>query len=737
MDAATETLREEDEVAGLVDGANRTEPEDEEGRDKPKRRSRKRATTSRRDVPPPSGPPLRGESDDAGDGMGELPEFDPSDRADPEENIKTLEGLCSKYRLGVDPDFYIQILRSMPKYYPGTTVKADGFLEDVRDAITKQYIASRHGGGKYVCVVYGPAQTGGNRFYSRCVVDVPGEMLTGAVQKEGQMGVVQGGVQVLGSSVGDSSPSVVNKALDMFGSAQERSASRIEHLEAKILDRAGGDQSVLDLVRDVTSQQTALLERGHERELQIAQQRLEDERSQRNDLLRRLDTLEHSRGRNESQDFERISALVGKTSDSQERILQHTLERHNEALEAMRRGHEDQIRSMRESHEAEKRTMRENHERDIAANENRWVAKVERENQLLLQEREERRRDREQHEQRVRDREDALRHQHQAAEDLIKAQWESRVLTVETSHQVRIDAMEERIAQLKADLADAKAQVANQGDAFQQIEKARALVDMGRELVNSGGSGSGSEKEGIVEQIVGGIAQDPGGVIAAISAALNGVGGGGAPQMPPGYVPVQLAPAPGAHPQSVMAGLPRGPRAPTALPSRQGPLDLDDLLDQEEREEERRSRALVEAEDLRRRAQPHTPAPPAAQNHAPPPRQQPPARQAVAPGAPQPHPLPSSQLPPLAPQWAILVASSIDKALDDGEEPEEFAERILERVPQQGVVALLERGPEVVLQSVRQHAPNSQALSPAGVRFTMDAFRALLALLELIQRHPR
>ncbi|HEY5657923.1 MAG TPA: hypothetical protein VIY27_09055 [Myxococcota bacterium] len=717
MEGATTTASTPaDEAAELVNEANASEPEA-----KPKRKRAKRASRSSRAASPPAPREQHTESDAVSSDELGYPEFDPSERPEPEENVKTLEGLCAKHNLGRDPDFYVQISRLHPKLYPGTAIKADGYLEKVSEPIGKDYIKQRYGGGKYVCMIYGPTARGGSVCYARCVVDIPGEMdtsvLTDKLRKEQHMGVVQQGVGAFGAAAPAEAPSVATKAMEILSSLNERSHSRVDALEAKILDKSKGDTDMLGIVRDLAETQTAraigMMEKSNERERFLAEQRLEDERAQRLELTRRLDTIERGAQRSGYEDVERINSLVGKTSESQERILQHTIDRHGEELKSIRESHEQAMRSMRESFEAEKRTMRENHARDIEANDRRWESKIERAERDIERARDERTRDREHAEQRLKDREESWRIQSEQSKSLIETSWQARLHALESSYEVRVNGYEERLAQIRADLAEAKGQVASQGDPFQQIEKARALVDMGKELV--GGSGGGEPKDqSLTDQIIGAVASDPAGILNALGNAIGGRGGAPPGAPPGGLVPIALAPGQGA-PGGVMApALPAASRAPAPPPS--GPYDLDALLEEDEYNEEQQARAYVRQEMEQRRSPPRPePQPRVA---PPPPPQRQPARQPPAqqqPGA------------PLEPQYAILVAKLIDGALDRGDEPEEFAAEVLKKVPQAGVVALLQRGPQVVLQSVQQHVPTSQALSPAGVRFTVETFNHLLA----------
>ncbi len=690
-----------------------------------KKRARKKASTRRKPKPPPSpeefdesGTPERLKVFDSEETA--VPSFDPSERAEPEENLKTLAGLCAKYRLGVDPDFYIQISRVHPRFYPGTTIKADGFLEQVTDAVTKPFIQQRFGGGKYVCVVFGPNVKGGNRFYSRCVVDIPGEMntqaLTGKLKEQQMGGVVQGGVQTIGG-VATESPAVAVKALDMISTMHEQSGSRVASLEKQVLERSQGDTGMLDLVRSMASEQSEQLAKVHEREMQAAQARITDERDARSALERRLEAVEGDRGRSGMQDMERIDALMGKTSESQQKVLQHTIDRHAEELRHIRENHGQTLGQMRAAFEAEKSTLRDNAAREMEANDRRWQAKIDRSDGMLQNEREERRRDRELAEQRLKDREDALRIQAEQTRELIETQWRSRVTTIETSNDVRLSSFEDRIATLKADLAEAKGQVASQGDAFQQIDKARALLDMGRDLV---GSNATPEKEqSLTDQMVGAVFQDPAGLLTAVG---NALGRGGAPGgAPPGFVPVQFAPASAVAPTAGHPGQPHRPRVMTPGPTQ--PHDLDDLLDQEEAQEEQR----MQMEERREARRGFIPTPRRQPQAQPQPEAQAPLPQTV------PQPVPVAQAEPLGSAHAIMVSTYIDKALDDGEEPDVFAEKLIRGLPQNATLALMQRGPDVVLQSVQQHAPNSQALSPAGIRFTQATFRHMMSIIQRAQ----
>lgn len=569
----------QEEVADVVD----------EAKGKPKRKTARKtsARKSRAKAKPADPVPPSPEDIDATSTI--LPSFDPSERPSPEENVKSVEGLCAKYRVGEDLEMTVQVHRVWPQFYPDGVTKATGYLEESPQGITSGYVKEKYGGGKYTVLVYGPsASGGGRRVYGRTTLDIPGPMNADALnrrarEEQQQMGMV-GQVQTHGQLPPAESPGVATKAMELVGSMNERSQRRIEALERQVVERTKGDDSVLHLVREMADTQSrtaiAAIERSAQQAAQTSRAQLEAEREARAALERRLDMIERDGRRSSNEDIQRFNTVLGQSTESAERIQQNMIDRHNEALRSQRESHEQTVRSMRDAHEAEKRVLNENRERDIQANDARWQAKLDRLDDQIKRLEEDRRRDRDEYDRRMRDREDSLRSQHESEKKLIETTWKSRLTTMEAAQAARVEGLEERISMLRDELAQAKSQVAAQGDAFAQIEKARSLLDMGRELVGTSGGGESKGDESTMDKILGVVAQDPGGILGAL------LGGGGAPQgAPPGMVPVQLQP----NPQMMQMGMGAAPQPPGLPPPPQprvmapvGPQNLDQLLDDEE-----------------------------------------------------------------------------------------------------------------------------------------------------------
>lgn len=75
-----------------------------------------------------------------------------------------------------------------------------------------------------------------------------------------------------------------------------------------------------------------------------------------------------------------------------------------------------------------------------------------------------------------------------------------------------------------------------------------------------------------------------------------------------------------------------------------------------------------------------------------------------------------------------MIGGFITKALDDGDDPDEFARAIFTHLSPQQIAALFNLGPDNVLALIAQHAPKSQALSPAGQRYTHEVFQEMLEI---------
>ncbi len=671
-----------------------------------------------------------------------MPTFDASERAAPEENIRTIEQLCGKYRVGEDIDMTVQIHRMWPQFYSDGRTKATGYLEESPSPITTGYIASTFGGGKYACMVYGPATTGnGRRVYARCTVEIPGKMNENAlnrIAREEQMGTV-GTVQQHGPAAPIEAPAVATKAMEIMGSMQERTQQRMEALEQQVLSKTDGDNTVLHLVREMadTQAKTALeaMERSAEREREAADRAIGAEREARRELAARLEALERDSRRSSNDDVQRFNTVLGQSTESAERIQSNMIERHNEALRAARESHEQTVRAMREAHEAEKRTLNENRERDLQAADQRWQSKIDRLEDQIKRLEEDRRRDRDEYDRRMREREDNMRARQEDEKKLIDTTWQARLNTAEAAHESRIQGLEERLGLLREELQTAKGQVAMQGDAFAQIEKARSLIDLSRDV--GGGSSSGESKdETTLDKILGVVGSDFTGVLNAL---LNGGAGAGAP---PGMVPVQFAP--GAPQHAMMGqmgagapmapGLPQPPR-PNVMAGPPQPVDLNRVLDDEDWEEEENLRAREEHERRQRRRSV------ARTTQQPAPAQAPRPVPAPPHAGPQPAGPTQAQIAQaqqqaaqnLQPMEIVMVGNFIQRALDHGDDPDEFAMQIFEHLNPQQIGTLLTLGPDNVLKLIQQHSADSQALSPAGQRLTHDTFHEMLNIARQAQ----
>ena len=114
-------------------------------------------------------------ADDDDDGSDGLPPASRARKPKPDAGQKDdIWSWYDKFKIGVDPDMDIQIVRVYPKIFPNGVV-AEGLLDTCPTPIDQEYIARTFGGGRYEIYAMGPGKNGhGRRRYSKYTLSIPG-----------------------------------------------------------------------------------------------------------------------------------------------------------------------------------------------------------------------------------------------------------------------------------------------------------------------------------------------------------------------------------------------------------------------------------------------------------------------------------------------------------------------------------------------------------------------------------
>lgn len=641
----------------------------------------------------------------------------------PEENVRTLDDLMAKYRLGIDHDFYVEVHRVWPKIFPGGT-PAEGLYDTYQQSVTEEFVQTEYGGGKYRAIVKGPRPNGepGMKHYGSYTFNVAGEpnykRVPRAVQAQQARNADQpvvGPVMVSGG-LGDN-PKLVEKAFDVVTGQLDSEREERRRLEDGGKKGHGIDESVFSKIaaaherRADDVQQAAREQIEHERVM--LKERLEEERGRVRLLEDKVSNMQNQPPAPQidiGEQFAKIAGVLKGDGEITNKVLDQVLGKHKEELQAVREAHQREIDAMRAGHTSEMQMLRESHGRMAEAERQQADARVLRVDDQLKSEREERRRDRERWDEQLRDRELQWKDRQQAAIDSANAQAEARYNTMRTSLENRIEFLNGEIDRMRREIEDLRAKDIEVRDPVLQMQKARELADLakgmfGQPVDSSGGIGGNHEEPGfgkLLEKIGGDVPQ----ILDALGRAFNSGGGGGGGVAQPSIVmtpqgPAQvvqtpqgpmLIPMQGSNPQQ----LPRGGGGRS--PQRQVMPDENEIFAEEERRRRRQKQQSTPKRTSRV------------------PEQQVEATQSTP------------DIPPDVEKMAIKeITRLIDESVMGADEVEEFVEKVIKNYPEPILKQVVQYDVGQLLQAIASNPEtrNSAALTPGGQRFVKDAFYQL------------
>jgi hypothetical protein len=193
-----------------------------------------------------------------------------------------------------------------------------------------------------------------------------------------------------------------------------------------------------------------------------------------------------------------------------QRVLDSQSEKHRAETESMRAGQTQLMESMRQMHERDVAAMREAGSREIQAEREAWRHREQRYEDMLRNEREERRRDQEASRERMDERDRQWKDRLEQQEINLKQQWEARLSLVESNYSERIRWMQAENDKKTQENNDLRSKAAESMDPIAQLAKFRQIKDVARDTLglsdpmpppppppSGGGIGLGSAASGL------------------------------------------------------------------------------------------------------------------------------------------------------------------------------------------------------------------------------------------------
>jgi len=689
---------------------------------------------------------------------------------DPDGNgIRTLDSLLAKYEVGVKPTYHAILHRLWPKFFAGN-VPAAGFLARLDQVFDQETIRSEYGGGTYRVIIMGPdpkRSPNATRPYAQFSFEIAGPPNPNAGRADATPAAAPGMPMIMQQE----QPGLASTALKTMAevSAKDREDRIRAEKEAKVeVERAR--EASLPLFTQAQQLGKEMLDAERERaktEREFLLRQISDARDAQQKLEERISQMDQQRPRiaDEMRDMQKLfgpsQEVVAAATKANESITTAILERHRQELETISKQHLALVDSLRSTHAGEIAAVRDAHMRELGAEREASRMREQRHEEQLKTEREERRRDAEALRREADARDKAWQERMAQQEERLKTLYESRIATNQNMADSRIGWMQSEMDRLQAKVNELEGKQQDKGDLVSQLGRIKEATDAlkGLGLVEPPalppptGGGIGISENGqidwgdmlktamtnlpdVIDAMRGGGGQGGG---------LGSSGGGQQPQ-----VITQRPPPPQQPKVGDVMQTPRGPMVVVQAPN--GQLGL---MPQQQAPSGRRGPAPrgIFGPSSRRRDSGGLPVPnmadglpkPAAPWEPTPPQpQQPPAQQqqqqprpVSRPAAAPPQPPPAAA--PLAPvvdgqqvnektQRAIAnqVAIMVHKSIDEGDEPEEFVEKILSgKYPPVVVKAIASMEPEQVLAWIKQAQPNSAGTTPFGHEFVHKALRAL------------
>jgi hypothetical protein len=455
-------------------------------------------------------------TEDDDDGSDGLPPASRARKPKPDAGQKDdIWSWYEKFKIGVDPDMDIQIMRVYPKIFPNGVV-AEGLLDTCPTPIDAEYVARTYGGGRYEIYAMGPGKGGhGRRRYSKYTLSIPGIANSAMPSSLAKDAIGKGDTRMQHPAVAAPPPvtentSVTQQALKTLEKVSDDAQKRARTLEDRMYNGAASGAAeatkMADIVRDESDKRVQLLRDQAEREARYMREQSDREAKlleQR--LLERDRELEQLRGEvrqmqqaapgtiREIVDMVRPNRQDGSISQE---VMNSLLSKHATELEAMRAAHAREVEATRSAHLREIESVRQSNERDRDADRREAAAREARIADQLTQVREERRRDLEMHRQMQEQRDTASRDREQSRVELVDTMWQARTRSAEEAANFRIASLSAESERLRGELADLRSKAREDGDVYSQIEKAKQLLDVAREMgggSSGGGGGLGSD----------------------------------------------------------------------------------------------------------------------------------------------------------------------------------------------------------------------------------------------------
>jgi hypothetical protein len=643
---------------------------------------------------------------------------------EPEEVVKDIGLLVERYGIGTDPDFCLEIHRINPKYHGSHQI--GGFLEAVEAPIDRGYIQDKYGGGTYRVVAKGPGKSGArNKWYASCTENISGEprLTRSAYGEPGRDGGVLGGdPSRTGTGPLAEPPSIVLQAFKTISDGAKDERDKRDGLERELRERltSGGTEqaTMINLMKEVyegrAKDSSDQLEARLERERQVADDRLKERDVQLDDIRREL----RSGGNNNiAETIREILPHVKSDGDAAKQWLDSVLAKHRDELQAVRDSYAREVDSIRAAHQRELEATRDAHARGLEAEREAGRNREQRSQDIIDRERDERKRDHDQHKRYIDDIEIRWKERLENQRQMDGAHAESRFETMRNGLETQNQYLRDELDRVRREVEDIRTKQQDAGDPESQIQKARALLEMSKDL--AGGSGGGiAEAIGGWDGFLKGVGDRFPEVLHAIGNAVTGrpaVGGGGpqmvmTPQGPMIQTPQGLVPPRGAPPPMLGGG--GGAAAAPPRRRRRVMPDLDELYS--EREMETEPRRVPDDRDER-------------------PRYRPTRERMTTQGAREERgPVEARDVAPERPpaaritkQDATILSKMIDDAIERGYEPEQFIDEIAKDAPPPMMKAIASLSSEEVLAAFEEHAPDTTALTPGGKKFVRGALREI------------
>lgn len=414
---------------------------------------------------------------------------DPSPEPDALKD-RTLSDLWAKYPVGIDPQFEIRIERRTPKFYMG--VKTDGHLETIYQPIDETYVLDKWGGGSYWVRVAGPRKDGapgkvvyGGRFVNIHGIPKVDSLLRGGPSMVKEDGPIMRPPVLGGGADGDTVVEMAKlMAKDKERADKERQDVNARFLDsqAAILDKAldqqkpnNGANESLKLIKETFESSRDELVSAHKSSIERLEQQvtelrknLDEEREQRRNS---------SQNQNQSQPvadlanaFASMATALSKNNTPQspdpemQRDMQKTLiDTHAKELQSIREAHKAELEAVRAQMTSQINATRDAYERQIETSRNHHASETQSLRELQLKEREsllkEHEREREslvkEQEREVR----SLKEAHAMFVDNLKLTSDSKIEIVRTSNEMLIKKAESDATRLQVELEASKRRV--------------------------------------------------------------------------------------------------------------------------------------------------------------------------------------------------------------------------------------------------------------------------------------